>query len=83
MLESRPLHVRMVADRRSGRVLGCEVAGMDAVDKTVDTVAAALHGELTVDDLADLDLAYAPGFAPVSAPVQVAGELLRKRAGRR
>lgn len=83
MPESRPLHVRMVADRRSGRVLGCEVAGMDAVDKAVDTVAAALHGELTVDDLADLDLAYAPGFAPVSAAVQVAGELLRKRAGRR
>lgn len=79
---SRPLHIRMVADRRSGRVLGCEVAGMGAVDKIVDTVAAALHGALTVDDLADLDLAYAPGFSPANAPVQAAGELLRKRCGR-
>jgi len=79
MASSRKLRIHMVADRKTGRVLGCQIAGLDAVDKIVDTVAAALLGKLTVSDLADLDLAYAPPFSPVAAPVQIAGEILRKR----
>lgn len=78
MEESRKLLIHLTADRDTGQVLGCQVTGDDAVDKTVDTMAAALRGNLTVDDLADLDLAYAPPFSPVAAPVQVAGEVLKK-----
>ncbi|WP_022949744.1 FAD-dependent oxidoreductase [Methylohalobius crimeensis] len=81
MEKSRNLLIHLTADRASGKVLGCQVTGDDAADKTIDTVAAALWGNLAVEDLADLDLAYAPPFLPVLAPVQVAGEVLKKQVG--
>jgi NADPH-dependent 2,4-dienoyl-CoA reductase/sulfur reductase-like enzyme len=78
MVGSTPLQIHLTVHRDSGKLLGCEVVGRDAVDKTVDTIAAAIWGKLNVDDLLDLDLAYAPPFSPVFAPVQVAGEVLGK-----
>ncbi|OGO54675.1 MAG: hypothetical protein A2Z32_13100 [Chloroflexi bacterium RBG_16_69_14] len=76
---SVPLGIGLVADRPSGRVLGATLVGADGADKAVDTIAAAIWGSLTLDDLADIDLAYAPPFSPVFAPVQVAAEVLRGR----
>lgn len=78
MSGSKTVHIHLTVDRLSGRLLGCQVVGADAVDKTIDTVAAAIWGKLTASDLLDLDLAYAPPFSPVFAPVQVAGEVLGK-----
>lgn len=78
MPQSRPLELILVVDRPSGRVLGGEAAGEDSVDKCIDIIATAVWGRLSVDDLAELDLAYAPPFSPVMAPVQVAAELARK-----
>lgn len=83
---NRPLDLVVVAERGSGRVLGAQAVGEDSVDKAIDILATAAWAGLGVDDLADLDLAYAPPFSPVFAPVQVAGELLRgaaRRAGPR
>jgi NADPH-dependent 2,4-dienoyl-CoA reductase/sulfur reductase-like enzyme len=74
---SVPVGIGLVADRPTGRLLGATVVGRDGADKAVDTIAAAVWGGLTLDDLADLDLAYAPPFSPVFAPVQVAAEVLR------
>jgi NADPH-dependent 2,4-dienoyl-CoA reductase/sulfur reductase-like enzyme len=76
--ESKTLQLHLTVDQHSGRVLGCEAVGEDAVDKTIDIVAAAIWGKLTAADLFDLDLAYAPPFSPVLAPVQAAGEVLNK-----
>ncbi len=81
MRQSKTLTIRLTADQHTGRLLGCQVAGADAVDKTIDIAASALWGQLTVSDLADMDLAYAPPFSPVLAPMQAAGELLGKRLG--
>lgn len=78
MSKSRPLQVRLTADRITGRLLGCQVVGEDAVDKTIDIMATALWGKLRTHDLSELDLAYAPPFSPVLAPSQVAGEVLNK-----
>lgn len=74
---SVPVGIGLVADRQTGRVLGATIVGTDGADKAVDTIAAAIWGSLTLDDLADIDLAYAPPFSPVFAPVQVAAEVLR------
>ena len=49
MPSSRPLTVTLVAEAATGRVLGAEAVGVDAVDKYIDTVAACLWGGLTVD----------------------------------
>lgn len=78
MDRSRMLQIHLTADRHSGRLLGCEVIGEDAVDKTIDIIATAIWGKLATSDLPDLDLAYAPPFSPVFAPTQVAGEALNK-----
>lgn len=78
MSKSKTLQIHLTVDQHSGRLLGCQVVGEEAVDKTVDIIAAAIWGKLTSSDLIDLDLAYAPPFSPVLAPVQVAGEVLNK-----
>jgi NADPH-dependent 2,4-dienoyl-CoA reductase/sulfur reductase-like enzyme len=78
MAGSATLTLSVTAERGTGRLLGAQAVGTDAVDKTIDTFAAALWGGLATTDLPDLDLAYAPPFSPVLAPVQVAGEVLNK-----
>ncbi len=80
MPQSRSIEVMLVVDGPSGRLLGAEAVGADQVDKYIDTVATAIWGKLAAEDLADLDLAYAPPYSPVFAPAQVIGELARKES---
>ena len=54
-------------------VLGAEIFGEKGVDKRIDVLSAAILGKLTVDDLPNLDLAYAPPFSPAKDPIIVAG----------
>ena len=56
-----------------GRVLGAQAVGKDGVDKRLDVIATALRGRLTIDDLAHLELAYAPPFGSAKDVVNVAG----------
>ena len=69
------LSVTLVADRGSERVLGASLVGEEGA-KRIDTVATALESELTVSELRDLDLAYAPPFSPVWDPVLTAAKVL-------
>jgi NADPH-dependent 2,4-dienoyl-CoA reductase/sulfur reductase-like enzyme len=69
---AQPLHLRLVAQRGSGRLLGAQAAGADQVVGRVDAVAAGLHRGMTAADLAQLDLCYAPPFAPVWDPLHIA-----------
>jgi NADPH-dependent 2,4-dienoyl-CoA reductase/sulfur reductase-like enzyme len=70
------IEITMLGDRESGRVLGASVVGREGVAKRIDTVAAALHAELTAHQLSYLDLAYAPPFSPVWDPVLTAAKVL-------
>ena len=54
-------------------VLGAEIFGEKGIDKRIDVLSTAILGKLTVDDLPDLDLAYAPPFSPAKDPVIIAG----------
>ena len=74
-----PVQVHMVADRETGLLLGAELAGRDGAALRVDPVAAALAAHMTVADLQNLDLAYAPPFAPVWDPILVAANQLIKK----
>lgn len=65
---SAPLRTRLV-HTRDGRLLGGQLVGADGAAKRVDVLATALYARLGVDDLAALDLAYAPPYAPVYDPV--------------
>ncbi|QSG02549.1 FAD-dependent oxidoreductase [Natranaeroarchaeum sulfidigenes] len=69
------LTVTLVADRGTSQVLGASMVGGDGV-KRIDTVATALGSGLTVTELQNLDLAYAPPFSPVWDPVLTAAKVL-------
>lgn len=75
---SAPVHVKLVYDKESERLLGAQMVGKDGVAKRIDVIAAALHAGWTVGDLADLDLSYAPPFAPVWDPILVAANVARR-----
>ena len=74
----RPLRVELVADRASRRLLGGTVAGEEGVKGRIDVIAAALHNRMRVDEFEQLDLAYAPPFAPVWDPLLIAAQQLLK-----
>ncbi|TVQ26995.1 MAG: CoA-disulfide reductase [Spirochaetaceae bacterium] len=61
----------LVYERESGRVLGAQAAGRVGVDKRIDVIATAILGGLTVSDLAELDLAYAPPFNSPNGPINM------------
>lgn len=56
-----------------GRVLGAQIVGRDGVDKRIDVLATAIRAGMTVFDIEDLELAYAPPYSSAKDPVNVAG----------
>ncbi|RMF64117.1 MAG: NADH oxidase [Calditrichaeota bacterium] len=71
-LTARPVTVTVVFDRRTARLLGAQMVGQEGVSKRIDIFAAALTNRMKLDEIAYLDLSYAPPFAPVWDPVLVA-----------
>ncbi|MEU9152650.1 FAD-dependent oxidoreductase [Streptomyces sp. NPDC048417] len=67
-----PMTVKMLAERRTGRLLGVQIVGREGAGKRVDIAAVALTAKMTVDQMTALDLGYAPPFSPVWDPVLVA-----------
>ncbi|MDQ1626924.1 MAG: hypothetical protein QOI54_668 [Actinomycetota bacterium] len=78
---TRPMTVKMLAQRRSGRLLGAQIVGREGSATRIDTCAVALWNRMTVEEMTGLDLAYAPPFAPVWDPVLVAARALVSRLG--
>ena len=76
---AEPVHVKVLAERGSGRLLGGQIVGGPGSAKRIDTLATALTAGFTVEQVVDLDLSYAPPFSPVWDPVQTA---CRVAAGR-
>ncbi|MFC7228781.1 FAD-dependent oxidoreductase [Salinirubellus salinus] len=70
------IQVTMLGDRGTGRLLGASMVGREGVAKRIDTVATALHTELSVERVSMLDLSYAPPFSPVWDPVLTAAKVL-------
>jgi len=71
--------VKLIGEQGSGRLLGAQIVGMEGAAKRIDIIATALTARMTVTDLIDLDLSYAPPFSPVWDPVQTAGRQLLKK----
>jgi NADPH-dependent 2,4-dienoyl-CoA reductase/sulfur reductase-like enzyme/rhodanese-related sulfurtransferase len=69
---ARQLCLELVYDRTTARVLGAQAFGPAGVDKRIDVVATALQGKLTLHDLAELDLAYAPQFSSANDALNIA-----------
>lgn len=67
-----PLFVKLIYHKKTRQLLGGQAIGQEGADKRIDVLAAALFAELTIDDLEDLDLSYAPPVNGVWDPVQQA-----------
>jgi NADPH-dependent 2,4-dienoyl-CoA reductase/sulfur reductase-like enzyme/rhodanese-related sulfurtransferase len=70
---ARDVLIKLLYEPATGRLLGAQVAGEEGVDKRIDVIATAIHARMTVDDLAGLDLAYAPPVGAAKDPVVIAG----------
>ncbi|MBK6709049.1 MAG: FAD-dependent oxidoreductase [Chloroflexi bacterium] len=73
-----PIHLKLVYEQETERVLGAQMVGKDGIAKRIDIIAAALHANWTIHELAELDLSYAPPFAPVWDPILVAANVAKK-----
>jgi NADPH-dependent 2,4-dienoyl-CoA reductase/sulfur reductase-like enzyme len=69
---ARPITIKMIAEKRSGRLLGAQIVGQEGAAKRIDVLATAIWNEMTVEEVSGLDLSYAPPFAPVWDPVLIA-----------
>lgn len=74
----QPIHVKLVFEKESRRLLGAQMVGREGVAKRIDVIAAALHAGWTTEELAALDLSYAPPFAPVWDPILVAANVANR-----
>ncbi len=68
--------VKLIADPKSGRLVGGQIVGGTGSGKRIDTIAVAATAKMTIHDMVDLDLAYAPPFSDVWDPVQIAARAL-------
>ncbi|WP_067804070.1 FAD-dependent oxidoreductase [Actinomadura formosensis] len=66
------MKTKLIAERRSGRLLGAQIVGEENAAKRIDGLAIALWNGMTVEQMTGLDLGYAPPFAPVWDPVLIA-----------
>ena len=71
--------VKLIGEKGSGRLLGAQIVGTEGAAKRIDIIATALTAGMTVADIIDLDLSYAPPFSPVWDPVQTAARQLAKK----
>ena len=70
---SHPVSFKLMFDPESGKVLGAQAVGADGVDKRIDVVATAIRFGLTVTDLSELELSYAPPFGSAKDVINYAG----------
>lgn len=68
--------IKAVADQKSGRLLGVQIIGETGVDKRIDVFATLITYHAKVEELFDLDLAYAPPFSTTKDPVHYTGMIL-------
>ncbi|ADH98204.1 CoA-disulfide reductase [Salisediminibacterium selenitireducens] len=68
-----PVSLKMTFDPETGKIFGAQGVGLDGVDKRIDVIATAIKGELTVFDLPELELAYAPPYSSAKDPVNMLG----------
>ncbi len=73
--EAKELRIKSVADQATRRLLGAQVIGEKGVDKRIDVIATAIYNRMALDDLLQLDLAYAPPYSAARDPVIVAGAI--------
>ena len=71
--KAKPIALKLLYSPETGAVLGAQAVGPDGADKRIDVLATAIRAGMTVDDVADLELCYAPPYGSAKDPVNLAG----------
>lgn len=74
--DAKDIYVKLLAEKTTGKLLGGQIIGEEGAAKRIDVLATALTSRLTLQNIIDLDLSYAPPFSPVWDPVQIAARKL-------
>ncbi len=75
----KPMTITYIVEEGSGRLLGAQMAGVEGVAHRIDTLATCLYNKMTIEDVARLDLGYAPPFATVWDPILIAANVALKK----
>jgi len=73
------LYLKLIADRKTRKLLGAQAAGPGVVDRRIDIAAMALTANMSVDQMSHLDLCYAPPFSPAMDNILAAVNILRNK----
>lgn len=69
---SNPMYIKLLF-KEDGKILGCQIVGKDGVDKRIDVVSTVIRMNGSIEDLKELELAYAPPFNAAKDPINMAG----------
>lgn len=81
--DAHKITVRLIAEKTTGRILGGQILGVDGVLCRLNVLATVLSREMTVHELAELELAYTPSLCEIVDPLHVAADALLKRLRKR
>ncbi len=70
---AQAMSIKLLFNPQDGKILGGQVVGRDGVDKRIDVLAVAIQAGMTVDDLEEMELAYAPQYGSAKDPINMAG----------
>jgi NADPH-dependent 2,4-dienoyl-CoA reductase/sulfur reductase-like enzyme/rhodanese-related sulfurtransferase len=70
---ARSMRLKLLFSTEDGRVLGAQIVGTEGVDKRIDVLSTAIQARMTVYDLEEAELAYAPPYGAAKDPVNMAG----------
>ncbi len=76
------LHVKLVYEASSQRLLGAQMVGDASVAKRIDVISAALQAGWSITELSELDMSYSPPYAPVWDPVLTAANIADRQSGK-
>ncbi|MGX7012808.1 FAD-dependent oxidoreductase [Vagococcus silagei] len=68
-----PVILKVIFDAKTGQLYGAQATGQKGIDKRIDIIATAIKGNLTIEDLPELEFTYAPPFGSAKDPVNMAG----------
>ena len=70
---AKSINFKLVFNPETGEIYGAQAVGEDGVEKRIDVISTVMQGNMKVDDLAELELCYAPPVGSAKDPVNIAG----------
>jgi NADPH-dependent 2,4-dienoyl-CoA reductase/sulfur reductase-like enzyme len=77
--DNKPIWIKLVADRKTSKVLGAQIVGGEGVKERIDLIALALLLKADIRDLASYDACYVPPASPVWEPVNIVASQIAKQ----